>query len=79
MAEAWAIKHDDAMILSSEVNQAAAFEILNHAAVAMQQDDRVACAPFDKMEAHAVHLNKLPSRRVISLGLFCGVSVEQGG
>ena len=40
MAEARTIENDDAIILGGQIDQTAGFEILDHAAVAVQQDKR---------------------------------------
>jgi hypothetical protein len=38
VAEAGTVEHDDPVVLGSEINQTAGFEILDHAAVAVQQN-----------------------------------------
>jgi hypothetical protein len=40
MAEARTIENDDAIVLGGQINQTAGFKILDHAAVAVQQDQR---------------------------------------
>jgi hypothetical protein len=51
MAEARTVEHDDAVSLGQVVDDSADLEILDHCAVAMQQDDRRAVAPVEVMEA----------------------------
>ena len=40
MTEARTIENDDAIILSCQIDQTTGFEILDHAAIAVQQDQR---------------------------------------
>jgi hypothetical protein len=40
MTEARTIENDDAIILSGQIDQTTGFEILDHAAIAVQQDQR---------------------------------------
>ena len=42
VAEAGTVENDDPVVLGGEINQTAGFEILDHAAVAVQQNQRFA-------------------------------------
>jgi hypothetical protein len=55
VTKAGPVEHDDAMILGDEIDEAAAFEVLDHAAVTVQEYDGIACAALDVMEPPAVH------------------------
>ena len=49
MAESGTIKNNTPVILGKKIYQAAGFKILDHAPVAMEKNDRVACAALDIM------------------------------
>ena len=65
-----AIEHDDPVILGSQLDQAARFEILNHAAVAMEQYQRSARATLDIVKPDVIDLNESSGRRIVALCLF---------
>ena len=79
MAEAGAIEDDDPMILGSEVDQTAGFEVLYHAPVAMQKYHRVACASFDVVNPDAVHIKETARRRIVAFRLVCETLIDDGG
>jgi hypothetical protein len=79
MAEAGAIENDDPVILGSEVDQTAGFEVLYHAPVAMQKHHRVACASFDVVKPDAVHIKESARRRVVTFRFARETSVDDGG
>jgi hypothetical protein len=79
MAEAGAIENDDPVILGSEVDQTAGFEVLDHASVAMQKHHRVACAPFDVVKPDAVHLKESARRRIVTFRFLREMSIDDGG
>ncbi len=78
MAIARAVKHNDTIFLGSHLDKAARFEILNHAAIAMQQNKRLAPTALDIMQPDAVDLQKVSRRRVVSLGFRGEISVNKG-
>jgi hypothetical protein len=66
-------------VFRREIKKAAGLEILNHAAVTMQQDERLSASPLDVMQPHSAYLDKPPAGRIFSfcfaaphLGYDCG-------
>ena len=78
MAEARTIENDDAIILGGQIDQTAGFEILDHAAIAVQQDQRRARATFDIVQPDAVYLQELASGRIVVFSILGQVAVHQG-
>jgi hypothetical protein len=62
------IERNDAMLLRRHRDEAARCEILNHASIAMQQNEWFAGAVIHIVKPHAIDLYELPRRRVIALG-----------
>src|SRR4051794_10795914 len=58
------VKCDHAVCLRGPVEQPAGSEVLDHAPVAMKQDQRHACSPIHVMETNALYRNELPKRRI---------------
>src|ERR1700709_322585 len=71
-----AIKNDDPVILGSQFNQTARLEILDHAAVAVEKNQRSARAALQVVDPDAMHLNELPSRRIFAFCLFCKLPIK---
>jgi len=67
VAEARSIENDDPIVLGGQIDQTTGFEILDHAAVAVQKDQRLARAPFDVAQPNTVHLKELTGRRIVAL------------
>ena len=44
----------------------------------MQQNQRLARAPFNVMQPNAVHIEKPTGRRIVLLRFVCKMSIEQG-
>jgi hypothetical protein len=65
MAETRTIEHDDAIILSGQIDQTARFEILDHAAITVQQDQRGARATFDIVKPDAIYFQELTSGGIV--------------
>ncbi len=61
------------------VDEATALEIIDHAAVAVDQYDRGAMTRFQVMEADPVDLDELTLRRVVPFGFTREVLVPYGG
>ena len=78
MAKAGTIESDDTIILGGQIDQTAGFEILDHAAVAVQQDQRHARATFDIVEPDAVYFQELTSGRVVAFSILGQAAVHQG-
>src|SRR6267142_1719305 len=70
VAEAGAIKNNHAIILGGLINQTAALEILDHAAVAVQHYQRRARPTFDIVQPDAVYLQELTSGRIVVLSIL---------
>src|SRR5215207_6536313 len=79
MAVSRTVEHDDAECLSSHIDEAAGLEVLDHAAVAVQKDQRLAFASLDVMEAHAVNFDELAGWRILALGFLRELTVHHGG
>ena len=79
MTEAGAIKNDDPVILGSEVDQTAGFEVLYHASVAVQKHHRVTCASFDVVKPDAVHIKESARRRIVTFRFIREMSIDDGG
>jgi hypothetical protein len=79
MAEARTIETDDAITLGGYIDQAAGFEILDHAAIAVQQDQRRPRAAFDIVKMDAVYFQKLTSRRIVVFGGLGEAAIHQDG
>jgi len=62
------VKDDDAMLPCRQINKSAGGEILDHAAVAMQENQHRTLALLNVMEADAIHLDKTPKWGVMCLG-----------
>jgi hypothetical protein len=78
MAEAGTIESDDAIIFGGQVDQAAGFEILDHAAIAVQENQRRAGAAFDIVKPDAIDFQEPTGGRIIVLGILGQISVDQG-
>jgi len=64
------IKSNDAVLLRRSINQAAGLEVLNHTAIAVQQDERSSSTAFHVMKLNAVHCNEASNRWVVTLRSF---------
>jgi hypothetical protein len=78
VAEAGAVENDDPVIFCSEINQTAGFEILDHAAVAMKKNQRVAFAAFDVMKPNPVYLKEATGGRIVMLRFLREMTIDQG-
>src|SRR6478609_48294 len=65
VAEAGTIEHDDAIVLGSEVDQAARLEILDHAAIAMEQHQGASGSALHVMQANSVDVDEPSLRWVV--------------
>lgn len=73
------VKHDHAILLRGKRNETAGFKILHHAAVAMQQDQRLAVAAFDVVQSDAVDVDEPPLWRIAALGCFGQTMIYERG
>jgi hypothetical protein len=79
VAEAGAIENDDPVILGSEVDQTAGFEVRYHASVAMQKYHRVTCASFDVVKPDAIHIKESARRRIVTFRFVRETFIDEGG
>src|SRR5215204_4059753 len=63
------VKGDDTVVPGGHVNKAARLEILDHAAIAVQQDQWFAFASLNVMDANPADLKEMAGRRILALGL----------
>jgi len=61
-----AVEHDHPVIRSCQMNQAARLEILDHAAIAMEQDQGASGSALDIVQANAVDVDEPSLWRVIA-------------
>ena len=71
------VKHDDAILLGGLVEQPARLEILDHAAVAVQQDERLAFSTLDVVQPDCIDLEEPPLWWIEALGGLRKPSVYQ--
>ncbi len=71
MPESGSVERDYAVLLRRQIKQAAGLKVFDHAPVAVQQDQRGSCPPLDVVEAHTLHRNESPDRRVTTLSFLC--------
>ena len=71
-----AIEYDDPVIFGSQFDQAARNEILDHAAVAMEKNQRSARAALHVVNPDPIHLKESSSRRIVALCLFGKLPIE---
>ena len=71
------IEGNDAMRLRRHLDETARREILNHAAIAVQQNERFTRAPIDVVKLDVAYVHKFSRRRVFALGFFRERSVDQ--
>jgi hypothetical protein len=79
MAKSGAVESDHAVFFCGQSNQAAGFEVFDHAPVAMQQDQGNSRPSLNVVEANTFHGNEPPDGRVRTLSFFCKPPVQQGG
>jgi hypothetical protein len=75
---AGAVERDYAVLLGSNVDQTARLEILDHAAVAVQQDERLAAAALYIVQSDAIDVHEPAGRRIIALGLSGQQMIHDG-
>src|SRR5699024_7141569 len=78
VAVAGAVEGDDAVGAGGGVEEAAGLEVLDHAAVAVQEDERRAFASLDIVQADAIHGEEPSARRIAALGGPGELAVDEG-
>ena len=53
------------------------FEILDHAAIAVQQHERLACAAFDIVQTNAADFDEPAGRRIVAFGLLRAFAIVE--
>jgi hypothetical protein len=79
MAVTWPIERDNAIVRGGHVDEPARLEVLNHTAVAMEKDQGLAFASFDKVESHTLQFDKSSHRWVVVLGPFSQPVIRERG
>ena len=79
VTEARPVKNDDTISSGGTMDQTATRKILDHASIAVQQDQGFAIALLDVVEAHAFNLNEFSHGRIITFSLFGGVAIHKRG
>src|ERR1700704_3855763 len=71
MSETGTVESDDSIALGRQVEEAPRCEILDHAAISMQQYQRISCPALYVVEPNPVYFEKLARGRIVALGLLC--------
>jgi hypothetical protein len=79
VAKAWPIKNDDPVSSDRHLDKAARSRVLNHACVAMQQNQGLAFAVVDVVEATTSHFHELSDGWVVTLRLLRSDAVYERG
>jgi hypothetical protein len=70
VAEAGSVKHDDSIVLGGEIDQSARLEILDHAAIAVEQHQGATGSSLHIVQANSVDLGELSLGRIVELRLL---------
>jgi hypothetical protein len=79
VAEPRAVERDYPVLSGCPIDQSADLEVLDHASIAVQQDERNAFAALDVVELDTVHLDQPASRRIVALCLSRQAMVHDSG
>jgi hypothetical protein len=66
VAETRTVYNNDTVVLGSEIDQTARFEVLDHAAVAVQENERFAGTSFDIVQPNTLDVEEAASGRVLA-------------
>src|SRR4051794_24819334 len=72
------VEDDDTVFLGCNVDQPARLEILDHASVTVQQDERISLSTFQVMEPHPIHFEKMSDRAISTLRRLGKLTVYDG-
>jgi hypothetical protein len=78
MTEPRAVEHNHLIVLRRQIDQAAGFEILDHAAIAVKQNQRPTLSALHVVQSYPVDLDELPLWRIIALRLPGKLPVHDG-
>jgi hypothetical protein len=76
VAKAGTVEYDNPEVLGSEINQTAGLEILDHAAIAMQKNQRFARTALDVVKSNAAHLEEATGRRIVMLRFVRKMTID---
>ena len=76
VTEAGSVENDDSEMFCRKINQTAGFKVFNHAAVAVQQNQRVARAPFNVVEPNATYIEEAAGRWIVTLRFLCKMTID---
>jgi hypothetical protein len=79
VAKAGTVDDNDPVVLGSKIDQSAGFEVLDHAAVAMQKHQRLAGASFHVVQPDTVHIKELAGWRIVVLCFFRKMTIQKRG
>ena len=65
-------------IVGEAIDEAAHGEILDHRSVAVNEHHGLTLAALDVVQAHAIHVEEAPDRRVLALGVPYFLDVPEG-
>ena len=77
VAESGPVDDDDPVVLGGQVDQSAGFEVLDHAAVAVQKHQRLAGTSFHVVKPDTVDFQELPGWRICVFCLLRKMTVEK--
>src|SRR4051794_38649975 len=78
VAEAWSVEGNDPVSFRGHVDEPARLEILDHAAIAMQQHQRLTLAPFDVVQTNAVDFDEPAGGRIVAFRLLGALAIVNG-
>lgn len=76
VAEAGPIEDDNPVVLGSKTDQTAGFEVLNHAAVAVQKNQRVTRASLNVVKPNTVDIQEAAGRRIVMFGFLRKMTID---
>ncbi len=76
MTETGSVENDDPKMFGRKTNKTAGINVLNHAAVAMQQNQGFARAPLNVMEPNATYIEEASGRWIVTLRLLCKMTID---
>ncbi|MGY4455185.1 hypothetical protein ACVWZR_009845 [Bradyrhizobium sp. i1.3.1] len=79
MPEAGTVEHDDPIVLGCKIDQATRLEILDHAAIAMEQNQRASGPALDIVQPNTVDVDEPPLGRIITLRLVGKAPIDERG
>ena len=78
VTKSWPIEGDNAILLRSQINYTARFEVLNHTSIAVKKDERRPGSSFNVMKPNTVNRNEESRWRVTTLSLLCENAIQNG-